>query len=481
MSIERASTERATIEPHVSDADAFTFRMERDPLLRSTIVAVVGLDRSPDWDHFRRRVDRATRLAPSFRAKLVESPLRLAPPRWVLDPDFDLSWHLRRLRVPEGGGMAAVLELARTTGMTAFDHERPMWEVTLVDGLPDGRAALVLKVHHALTDGIGGIQIAAHAVDATREPVELDLPPLPRPGRHGLVPDLLEALGHDVRVVGSAGRALLEAAPRVVTHAVTQPAHAAAEIAATGASLARFVRPVLSTRSPIMRDRRLHWHYDLLDVPLAPLKAAAARVDGSLNDAFVAGVAGGVRLYHDHHGTMLNQLRMSMPISLRTDDDPEGGNHITLARFDVPVGRHDPLERMREIGQACRAERDEPSLAYSNQVAAVLNLLPPATVGGMLKHVDVVASNVPGFPVEVYVSGAMVESFHAFGPTSGTAANVTLMSYRDTCHIGVNTDGGAIPDPDLFLASLREAFAEITALATKTPPKRPRRSSTRTS
>lgn len=466
------TSNRPVVEPHVSEADAFTFRMERDPLLRSTIVAVALLDRSPDWDHLGRRTERATRLVPTFRAKLVESPFRLAPPRWVLDPDFDLSWHLRRMRVPTGGDVPAVLEFARTTGMTAFDPERPMWEVTLLEGLPDGRAALVIKVHHALTDGIGGVQITAHALDLTRDPVEMDLPPVPHPGRHGLVPDVVEALSHDARMVGRAGQGLVRSAPGALARTLTGPGRTVTDVLATASSLARFVRPVVSTRSPIMRERRLQWHYDMLDVALPPLKAAAARVDGSLNDAFVTGVAGGVRLYHDHHGTMLNQLRVSMPISLRTDDDAEGGNHITLARFDIPVGRADPLVRMQEIGAACRAERAEPSLAYSNQVAAVLNLLPPATVGGMLKHVDLVASNVPGFPVEVYVSGAKVESFHPFGPTTGTSANVTLMSYRDTCHIGVNTDTGAVPDPDLFLACLRESFAEITALAE--PPARRR-------
>lgn len=91
-----------------------------------------------------------------------------------------------------------------------------------------------------------------------------------------------------------------------------------------------------------------------------------------------------------------------MPISLRTDDDEEGGNHIGLVRFDVPVAHRDPRVRMRDVGKACRAQRREPSLAYTNQVAAVLNLLPVSTVGGMLRHVDLLASNVPGFPFDVF-------------------------------------------------------------------------------
>lgn len=456
---------RPEVEPHVSEADAFALRMERDPLLRSTIVAVARLDRSPDWGHFTRRMERATRLAPAFRSRLVESPLRLAPPRWIIDPDFDLSWHLRRVGAPCGRDLDAVLDFARTTGMTAFDPARPRWEITLLDDLADGGAALVIKVHHALTDGLGGIQIAAHAVDLEPEPVELDLPPAPRPGRHGTLVDLAEALGHDARTIRDGGWALVTGTPGSLQKIATAPGQTVAGAARAAGSLLRMVRPITSTRSPIMRDRRLQWHYDSLDVRLDALKAASDLADVTLNDAFVTAVATGVRIYHDHHGTMLNELRVTMPISLRTDEDPEGGNHITLTRFDVPVGRSDAVQRMQEVSRACQAERSEPSLALSEQVATVLNRLPPGAVGGMLKKVDLVASNVPGFPAPVYVSGALVRSFHAFGPTTGTAANVTLLSYRGACHVGVNMDSGAVPDPGLFMACLAEGFAETTDLA----------------
>jgi WS/DGAT/MGAT family acyltransferase len=464
------TTTTFTPEVHVSDADAFTLRMERDPLLRSTIVAVSVFDRAPDWEELVRRIERATRLAPTFREKLVPTPLRLAPPRWVVDPDFDLSWHLRRARVPEGGGLPAVIEFARTTGMTAFDHDRPLWEFTLIEGLPDGQAALVMKVHHALTDGIGGVQIAAHVVDLSREPADLGLlPPPPVGGRRGALADLGEAVGHDLRAAVDVTGSLLRSAPSLAVGVVKDPVAAVSGVVSTAGSLARFVRPITTTRSPVMRDRRLQWHYDVLDVPLAPLKAAAATVDGTLNDAFVAAIGRGFRRYHDHHGAVVDELRMCMPISLRTGDDAEGGNHVTLVRFDVPIGPVDPGVAMKEVGEACRTQRHEPALAYSNQVAAMLNLLPVAAVGGMLKHVDLLTSNVPGFPMDVFVAGAKLEAFYPFGPTIGAAANVTLMSYRGTCHMGVTTDAGAVPDPDVLMRCLRESFDEILATGRRRP------------
>lgn len=465
-----SSTQPSGPGSHVTEVDAFTLRMERDPLLRSTVVAVARFDRAPEWERFRHRVDAATRLAPTFRSKLVASPLGLAPPRWLIDPDFDLDWHLHRLRLPEGGGFAAVLELARTTGMAAFDPDRPRWEMTLMEGLPDGGAALVIKVHHALTDGIGGIQIAAHVVDLDRDTIDdRPLPAAPEPESHGGIEAILEAVGYDVRAAIDLGRGLVTALPGATLEALRDPGRAVGQAVATTASLARMVRPITATRSPLMTGRRLQWHYDVLDVSLSAMKAAAATVDGTLNDAFVAAVGGGFHRYHDQHCAAVEELRVTMPISLRTDDDEEGGNHIGLVRFDVPVAHRDPRVRMRDVGKACRAQRREPSLAYTNQVAAVLNLLPVSAVGGMLRHVDLLASNVPGFPFDVFAAGARLVSFHAFGPTIGASANVTLMSYGDVCNIGVNTDTGAVPDPGLLMACLRDSFDEVTAVGRSRP------------
>ncbi|MEZ5142934.1 MAG: wax ester/triacylglycerol synthase family O-acyltransferase [Acidimicrobiales bacterium] len=454
------------LEAHVRETDAFTMSLERDPLLRSTIVAVCVFDRVPDWDVLVERVDRATRLTPTFRQKLVSTPLGLAPPRWVVDPDFDLGFHLRRAAVPAGSGLDAVLQTARNAGMAAFDPERPLWEFTLYEGLADGGAALVMKVHHALTDGIGGIQLAAHVVDLERTPADLGpMPPAPTSAvRSGLEP-LLEAIGFDLRRLAVDAVSAARMVPDTVRRAVTDPLGTAKAAAATASSVARFVRPITDTRSPLMTERRLRWHYDTLDVPLASLKAAARNAGGTLNDGFVGGVTGGLRRYHERHGTSVDTLRLTMPISIRTDEDDEGGNRVTLVRFDVPVGIVDPAKRMQSIDALTGELRRDRAIPHSNTIAGVLNLLPVAFTGGMLKHVDFLASNVPGFEGEVFVGGARVEGFYPFGPTLGSAANITLMSYRGTCNIGVNTDAGAVPDPEVFLQDLRDGFDEVLDLA----------------
>ncbi len=153
-----------------------------------------------------------------------------------------------------------------------------------------------------------------------------------------------------------------------------------------------------------------------------------------------------------------------MPINIRKEGDPLGGNRITLMRFKVPVGLTDPSERMAETHRRCESVKTDRSLPYTNAIAGTLNLLPRAYIGGMLRHVDFLASNVPGIPVPLYLTGAKVERFYGFGPTIGAAINVTLMSYCGTCYVAVNVDTGAVPDPDVMMDCLREGFDEVLAV-----------------
>jgi hypothetical protein len=224
------------------------------------------------------------------------------------------------------------------------------------------------------------------------------------------------------------------------------------------------VRPVTSTLSPLMTDRRLAWRYEPLDVPFAQLRLAGKSAGGTVNDAFMAAVAGGLARYHDRHGQQVDELRVTMPVSLREADDPEGGNRITLARMLIPVGLTDPAARIRAIDDISRRWRREPAIPYSNVIAGALNLLPRSVTGGMLKHIDFLASDVPGFELPVYMGGARLEALYPFGPTIGASANFTLMSYAGTSNIGITSDLGAVTDPEGLADCLVEGFEEVLAL-----------------
>jgi hypothetical protein len=154
-----------------------------------------------------------------------------------------------------------------------------------------------------------------------------------------------------------------------------------------------------------------------------------------------------------------------MPISVRTKTDDMGGNRITLMRFDVPAGESDPAARIKAIHQRTGAVRDEKSVPYTQRIAGFLNLMPRWYIGSVLRHVDFVASDVPGVPVPVFLGGAPVRAQYAFGPTIGAAVNVTLLTYVDNCALGIDIDTAAIPDHDVFYAALVAGFDEVLALA----------------
>ncbi len=447
------------------NSDAFTWAMESDPRLRSTVVSVVLLERSPDWDDVRERFDLISRKLPMFRQRVAPSP-QPAPPHWEFAPDFDLDYHVRRAAAPGAGTLDDVLELARLAEMQAFDRARPLWETTLIDGLEDGGAALICKFHHALTDGIGGVQIAMHLFNLSEDLCRLEpLPPEPEVSRPSWLAGYRDSWTYDAALLANAVAGAVKATPRLLYRGVRRPVATARSAAATAASFYRTVRPISRTGSPLLTERGLIRRLMVHEVPMQQLREAAHRSGGALNDAFVAGVAGGLRRYHEKHDVEIGDLHLTMPISLRTESDDMGGNRITLMRFDVPAGEAEPAARIQAIHERAGAVRAERSLPYTQLIAGALNLMPRWYIGSVLRHVDFLASDVPGVPVPVFLGGAPVRAQYAFGPTIGSAVNVTLLTYVDTCALGIDVDTAAIPDYDIFYEALVAGFDEVLALA----------------
>jgi WS/DGAT/MGAT family acyltransferase len=448
-------------------SDAFSWHMERDPVLRPPIVVVVWLDRGPDWDALVARVDRISRLMPSLRQRVIDSPVPAVAPRWTYDSHFDLGWHMHRVRVPEPRTREAVLELARWPAMDAFDRARPLWDLTLVEGLADGGTALIVRVHHSLSDGVGGMRMLAAIADHKRKPRRLgEMPPVPLGERTDQLTMITDAAGRIAAQLTRLTQLGAGAAIPTLSRATRDPAGLARDVVAMARSVYRAAGPSSGARSPLMRERATTRHLAMMEVSLDALKAAAKAADGTVNDAYLAVVTGGLRRYHERHGTSAESLRAVVPVSLRTQEDTDWGNKITLQRLILPVGELDPGARMSVLHSVIKAARKEPSLPVTGVIAGALNMLPVGYVGGILKHVDFLASNVPGPQKRVYIAGGKVTGLFAFGPTIGASLNTTLLSYAGTCHIGVNIDTAAAPDPDVLLACLRESLAEITALST---------------
>ena len=457
---------------HLNASDTLMWTIERDPCLRSTIVAVSLMDRSPDWDRLRARIVSACDLIPRLRQHVEMVPFRLGLPRWEVDEFFDVDYHLRRTVAPARGDLRSVLDIAALMAMTAFDKDRPLWEFTLVEGLDGGRAAFIQKVHHSVTDGVGGVKLAKILLDETRRTPAVSA--TPRVAGHtprGGLAAVAESLADDARALLEISARGARALPGISGRAIMNPGRQAMSLSRQMRSIAKLLAPVTKARSPIMTQRGLSRRFDSFDVRIEEMMAAAHAADSSLNDAFLAGVAGGMRRYHERHGAPVDALRVTMPINLRRAGDPPGSNRFTPARFTLPVGTVDARDRMLQLGLLARGWRKEPSLPMTDVIAAALIRLPAVAatsiLGSMLKAIDFVATNVPGPRHRTYLAGAEVVREYAFAPASGAAFSVALMSHVDHCCIGINADISAVPDPEILTACVVEGFEEVLAIGRK--------------
>jgi len=455
-------------EQRMGDADALMWSIEKDPMLRSTITSVLVFDRPIDHGRLVDKVERAGRVLPRLRQRVVANTFSIAPPRWEFDPSFDLRYHLRFVGAPGEGTLRDALGIAAAEAMSSFDLARPLWQMIVVDGMADDTAAVVVKLHHTITDGIGGVKLGMHLFDLEELP-SADPGPLPdAPVVHVMSQweRVLDALGHEQRQGLDLASRLIPAAAGSLAHLAWEPAETIRRAGEMAESLARLLAPAGKPLSPVMSGRSLSVDLDTLSVPLADAKAAAKAAGSRLNDFFVAGVLGGLRRYHDLHGVAPEALRMGMPISLRPPGGADvGGNQFVPTRFLVPLQIDDPVERMRALHDLVASQRAEPALGMVDAVSLVTRKLPKAAqigvLGGLLRAVDVITSNVPGVPIPLYLAGAKLEAQFPFGPRSGAAVNVTLLSYLDGLFIGVNSDPAAVPDHAAFMASLRDGFDEV--------------------
>jgi WS/DGAT/MGAT family acyltransferase len=457
----------------MSDVEALMWSLEADPHLSSTFANITFFDRPPDPERLRRRLWRASRVVPRLRRRVTGGLGPLTAPGWEEDPAFDLDHHLRHVTLPAGSTDADAEALAVELALAPFDRDRPLWEFTVVEGLPGGRAAMVQKMHHTITDGKGGIRMSVEFIDIERDapepdPVDDGPPPAPEQDR--------PVWSSAVDAVTQLAKRNAEVARRAVdtaTELVRDPASTAAllaglpaESAATARSVIRQLGVVDGHRSPLWSQRSLRRELLTFEVPLADVKAAATALGGSINDAFVTAAAGGAGAYHRRHGADVDELRMSMPVSTRTDKSV-GGNAFTPTRVLVPIGA-DPRARFAEIHERLQVTKTEKALGLTAALAGVMNLLPTPLLVRLARQqvetVDFTTSNVRAAPFDLYIAGALVTGNFPLGPIAGTAWNLTTMSYRGNLELGLHLDAAAVAHPDELRDDIANAFDELVGV-----------------
>lgn len=482
----RTTDHRSTATPpdQMSDVEALMWVLESDPELSSNVANLTLLDREPDRGQLRERLLRATEQVPLLRTRVMEVQ-RPDPPRWVPDEQFDIDRHLRWVELPAGSSVGELTTLATAIVAQPFDRQHPLWEFTVVTGLVDGRAAMIQKLHHTITDGEGGIRMSLAFVDFVREaadpaPAEPGSPPVDRSHRVGspaappaAPPNMIDTT---LGLVSAITRRGVEAAGSLATEigeAIKDPGHLAVSLAGLPTETAGQARSLIRQlvvldgfRSPLWTRRSLERELFIFQVPLAPVVAAGHRLGVSVNDIFVSAATGGAGQYHRDRGVGVDELRISMPVSTRKAKS-SGGNSFTPTRVLVPLIA-DPRQRLLQTHERLDTTKREQSLTMAGPLAALASLVPPSLLIRLARQqvatVDFAVSNLRAAPMDLFIAGSLMEGNYPIGPLGATAWNMTTMSYRGQLDIGVHIDTAAVADPEALVSAIRASFDELVAL-----------------
>jgi diacylglycerol O-acyltransferase / wax synthase len=447
--------------------DHLLHRGEANPRTRSGILAVEILDTTPDWDRVLDCFENASRRVLRLRQKVVVPTVPTAAPRWVVDPDFNLNFHARRVRIPAPGSLREVFDFAEVMLQSPLDISRPLWTATLLEGLGDGQAALLLHMSHAVTDGVGAVEMFANIYDLERDPPPKPIAPLPIP--QDLSANDLARQGFN-RLPGTilgGVRGAIAGAAKVAGWVARDPVSAVGEVVDYARSGRRVLTPAAEP-SPLLRRRSLSTRSEAIDIDFTTLRTAAKAAGGSINDAYLAGLCSALRRYHVAFGMPIDALPMAVPVNLRSEDDPAGGNRFAGVMLAAPIGISDPADRIAEIhAQMCQA-REERAIEVVGAIAPFLSVLPSPLVESVAESIvssDVQASNVPMYAGETYIAGAKVLRQYGLGPLPGVAMMAVLISRSGACTVSTRYDRASITDGALWAESLVAGFDEVLDLA----------------
>jgi WS/DGAT/MGAT family acyltransferase len=394
---------------------------ERGPIHVHVGATIVIAGEPPQFERLLEHVERRLALVPRFRQRITHTPLDLSNPVWTDDPGFDLRRHVRRAALPSPGGPAELRELAGLIMSEPLDFSRPLWQLYLVEGLGDGRHALVNKTHHALVDGVAAIDVGTVILDPSPDGTEIELPAGEWDPEQPS-PELLF-----VRAASDRIRAPLRAARKAALGAITTPRETAGRAMRTAESFAQLAAsgptaPRTFLNQEIGRDRRVAY----VSTELERLKGCRGDAGATVNDVILSVATATLRRLFERRGEPVpEQLVALVPISIRRPDEEQDlGNRIATLLVALPVAERDPISRLQRINrETTRLKASEQARAASLVIGAT-GWTPP-TINRILADAisrplswNLVVSNVPGPQLPLYVLGSRIEAIYPFVPLS---------------------------------------------------------------
>ena len=431
----------------------------------------------PAYEDLVEHIERRLHLVPRYRQRLAFVPLEQGRPVWVDDPHFNIAYHVRHTALPRPGTETELKRLAGRLFSQQLDRSKPLWEIWLVQGLAGDRFALVAKTHHALVDGVSGVDITTVLFDTTAEPPPMPEPEpwIPRPLPSG-AQLLADALLERATMPGEVARGVraLTRAPRQVLGRVRDNLAAVGALAWAGVDGA----PPSPLNVPIGPHRRFTW----VEGDLTRFKAIKDELDGTVNDGVLTAVtlALGSFLRGRGHATEELELRAMVPVSVRADADRGAlGNRVATMYAPLPVGILDPVECFAVIHRAM-ADLKSSGQAVGAQVLTELTGFAPPTIMSQAARLqtrqrffNLVVTNVPGPQFGLYVIGRRLEAIYPQVPLAqNQALGIAIMSYDGRLFFGLLGDFDAMPDLETLADHVGAAIDEL-ALAAGVAPSEP--------
>lgn len=403
--------------------------------------------------------DRLPLLAP-MRRKLVEVPLHLDYPYWADDPDLDLDAHIHRITLPPPADDAQLAEVIGELTARRLDRRRPLWELYVIDGLPDGRIAHLTLCHHATADGTAFVRMLMnlldHDADGGHDPIPTIAPEV-APSPVDMVRNAVASIATWPLRQGRVAARLLPGLPRLAG-------------SLTRASLR--VAPPTPFNATIGAGRAVAF----TSMPLDGMRAVKDAVGVTLNDVVLATCAGALRTYLERAGGLpADPLRAMIPVSVRADDEPdEYGNHVSATVTSLHTDVDDPIERLTLIGRSSAAAKEVATAIPGDLQGDVVALIPAMVAESAMRLVgsarsfdlpfNVVVSNVPGPRIQLYADGAEMLHYYPFAPiVDGLGLNISLFSYAGQIEFGLNACRELVPDVWELCTMLQESFEQLRA------------------
>ncbi len=462
--------------PRLSAVDASFLYLERP---RTPMhVGAVGVFATPDggfdYDHLVETVERRLATVPRYRQRVRHVPGELARPVWVDDSDFDIAFHVRRSALPRPGTVEQLTELVARLMSRPLDPDRPLWEMYLVEGLADGRFAVITKTHQAMVDGITTIDIGQVLLDTTPAPAQVPHQlwmPRPEPSDAQLVAQALaDAVARPAELVDSVR-------------------HATGDVAAGAARLLRGVGALVGTvasggrlapDSPLNVAVSTQRRFAVARGDLDAYRAVRDAHDCTVNDVVLAVVASALRTWLLSRGepvTAASRVRAMVPLwTSAPDERPDTGadGRVLATLVDLPVGEPNPALRLQHVAHAMREHTAGNRSVRAGALARLGGHAPPTlhalgarAVSGISKRIfNLVVTNVPGPQVPLYAAGArMLEMFPVVPLVAGQGLAVGITSYDGALCFGLNGDRDALADLDVIAQTIDEALDELSTTA----------------